>query len=125
MKYIRTADGRILDLDKIKQYSQLYQFSNGNHLYVEWTVISEEIDIIKQADTIEELCDEFVMQDNDCKLSQLMSHETIYMIQTHTNIDDIINDSKMQNYTIFGAIWTDKGLIYVAKMNEKGDLELL
>ena len=26
---------------------------------------------------------------------------------------------------LFGAIWTDKGLIYVAKMNEKGELELL
>ena len=25
----------------------------------------------------------------------------------------------------YGAIWTSKGLIYVAKMNEKGDLELL
>ena len=24
-----------------------------------------------------------------------------------------------------GAIWTDKGLIYVAKMNDKGELELL
>ena len=26
---------------------------------------------------------------------------------------------------IYGAIWTDKGLIYVAKMNEEGELELL
>jgi hypothetical protein len=26
---------------------------------------------------------------------------------------------------LYGAIWTDKGLIYVAKMNEKGELELL
>lgn len=26
---------------------------------------------------------------------------------------------------IYGAIWTDKGLIYVAKMNDKGELELL
>ena len=27
--------------------------------------------------------------------------------------------------TIKGAIWTDKGLIYVAKMNDKGELELI
>ena len=26
---------------------------------------------------------------------------------------------------VYGAIWTDKGLIYVAKMNDKGELELL
>ena len=31
-------------------------------------------------------------------------------------------DKKIQ---IYGAIWTDKGLIYVAKMNKKGELELL
>lgn len=29
------------------------------------------------------------------------------------------------DYEIYGAIWTDKGLIYVAKMNEKGEFELL
>ena len=29
------------------------------------------------------------------------------------------------NEIIYGAIWTDKGLIYVAKMNDKGELELL
>ena len=27
--------------------------------------------------------------------------------------------------TEYGAIWTDKGLIYVAKINEKRELELL
>ena len=26
---------------------------------------------------------------------------------------------------IYGAIWTDKGLIFVAKMNNEGELELL
>lgn len=26
---------------------------------------------------------------------------------------------------LYGAIWTNKGLIYVAKMNDKGELELL
>ena len=26
---------------------------------------------------------------------------------------------------VYGAIWTDKGLVYVIKMNEKGEFELL
>ena len=26
---------------------------------------------------------------------------------------------------VYGAIWTDKGLIYVAKMNNKGEFKLL
>ena len=29
------------------------------------------------------------------------------------------------NIEIYGAIWTDKGLIYVAKMNDKGELCLI
>ena len=28
----------------------------------------------------------------------------------------------LEEYEIYGAIWTDKGLIYVAKMNEKGEI---
>ena len=62
--------------------------------------------VIKQADTIEELCDEYVC----CK--------------------DIIFESELDDYIatgniVYGAIWTSKGLIYVAKMNDKGELELL
>lgn len=35
-----------------------------------------------------------------------------------------LEEAGQLNNTIYGAIWTDKGLIYVAKMNEKGELEL-
>lgn len=61
----------------------------------------------KVADTIEELC--------DC-----------YSYGTETTRD--INVAKGWNINdrrIYGCILTDKGLIYVAKMNEKGELELL
>ena len=30
-----------------------------------------------------------------------------------------------QGHQIYGAIWTDKGLIYAMKMNERGNWELL
>ena len=32
---------------------------------------------------------------------------------------------KIGKKIVLGAIWTDKGLKYVAKMNDKGDLELI
>ena len=35
------------------------------------------------------------------------------------------NDLFLEDYDWYGAIWTDKGLIYVAKMNSNGELELL
>ena len=30
-----------------------------------------------------------------------------------------------EKVVVYGSIWTDKGLIYVAKMNDKGELELI
>jgi hypothetical protein len=71
----------------------------------------------KQANTIEELCDTFVfemgLEHNICQL-------TFEQVR-----DNILNCELYSMSKLYGAIWTDKGLIYVAKMNEKGDLELL
>ena len=82
--------------------------------------------IIAQADTIEELCDEFVYIDD---------YERPYLCNFDYNQDAIIHYKNgeigcifktSKNYmNIKGAIWTDKGLIYVAQMNDKGELELL
>lgn len=114
MKYIRTKDGvykkslvSICELDGI-EYA-----SDDEMCYAE---------IIKQADTIEELCDEFVMNnelyvDCDTKYWRLIAYPGENVVYHYGN-DDIKNG-------IYGAIWTDKGLIYVAKMNEKGEFELL
>ena len=72
---------------------------------------------VKQANTIEELCDEFVIIPID------QNKEPITHFIRHVNepVNPFITDSNI----IYGAIWTNKGLIYVAKMNEKGELELL
>lgn len=67
--------------------------------------------IVKKADTIEELCDEFVVKmDGECitRRTLLELRDMVHYVQA-----------------IYGAIWTDKGLIYVAKMNDKGEFELL
>ena len=61
----------------------------------------------KIADTIEELCDKFVGICGTAKYKLIRFPPTI-------KFD-----------AVYGAIWTDKGLIYVAKMNDKGGLELL
>lgn len=117
-KYIRTKT----EIKKIETtlnnkelFDYLLQFSNYKD------------NLIAVADTIEELCDVFVVKDNDCGLCYLLNDESKYAIQYHIKdqIDILVNDFKMQNDTCYGAIWTDKGLIYVAKMNDKGELELL
>ena len=109
MRYVRTKDG---------VYSEKLTKINDNKVYVrdlccdyeEYTYAGE---VINQADTIEELCDEFV------------DEEQYYIIKNKNLIKDIPNKSELKNHKIYGAIWTSKGLIYVAKLNDKGELELI
>ena len=105
MKYIRTKDGRILlgtpnDNDLT---GMVLDYQNGEVI---------KIPIIAQADTIQELCDEFVFP----------KHK---IIVTYFDLKHRYTKEDLEDEVIFGAIWTDKGLIYVAKMNKKGELELL
>lgn len=69
--------------------------------------------VIKQADTIEELCDEFVGVDKTCENGHQLLRAVPYKC------------ANFWNGGVYGAIWTDFGLKYVAKMNDKGELELI
>lgn len=108
MKYVRTKEteyGCIIDTIRYKEQT-------GEECWI------PQNEIVKEADTIEELCDEFVFIDKN----KLIEH------RCWTHLEWAIANCKRNNIdisTIYGAIWTDKGLIYVAKMNEKGELELL
>lgn len=118
MKYIRTKDG-ICDL------SVLY-IQNCNLLKTGCKKLYDKLmsEKIKEADNIEELCDEyvavgipfrtFIVDLNELKRSGLDIHSFSRACYV-----------QYKNCAIYGAIYTDKGLIYVAKMNEKGELELL
>lgn len=119
MKYIRTKDGHLFP----------YQGKEKRYIYEERGEYKSS-PILNRADTIEELCDEFFMQWNEKEFpySTYRQHvrfagwgDLIRDIRSEKNYGKYLN----QDYEVFGAIWTDKGLIYVAKMNEKGELELL
>ena len=74
----------------------------------------------KQSENLEELCDEFVIEYRDGSK----------IISIHDNTDDFLREHKGEIESgciknVYGGIWTDKGLIYVAKMNDKGELELI
>ena len=127
MKYIRTKN-QIIEIDNNK-YSLIKL--NGNKLLNvkinEFGGIKREY-IIKQADTIKELCDKFAMKTN-------VSDEPFLL----DKISEVkVLKKQIKNYSqikylkkiIYGAIWTDKGLIYKAKMkgvlpNGEIDWELL
>lgn len=117
-KYARTKDG-IFELTGSWGYLNwtVEQIINNERVYetVQPPHFLKEVDIIKEAYTIEELCDEFVVCVKGKPICQFnrstWNYNEIKYLGTH---DDF-----------YGAIWTDKGLIYVAKMNDKGELELL
>lgn len=73
-------------------------------------------DIVKQADTIEELCDRFVVYIEDLDFYEIFD----YYDETFS----YVNASEYK-CKLFGVLETDKGLIYVAKANDKGELELI
>ena len=124
MKYIRTNKGKIYecvgedengydcDTRRLPLKHALTKVAKQKFYYgVEYA--------IKVADTIEELCDEFVIKVN---VHNIVVHD----LESALNLSkDYKNNELTKEYIIYGATWTDKGLIYVAKINEKGDLCLL
>lgn len=105
--YIRTKDG-IYKVEGETCHKKGYYIDR----YEEDVILKEQV--IKQSENIEELCDRFVVIDKETK--EVM------------NIVSFLEYAKLWSsckYNIYGAIWTSKGLIYVAKMDDKGKLVLI
>lgn len=115
-KYIRTKDDKIYEIIDETENSFELCGSFEKKIGCSCTMIKRLLDsnekpTYRLADTIEELCDEFVEYGN----------RPIVITQVNVKRGRMSGKTRI----ILGAIWTDKGLIYVAKMNEKGCLELL
>ena len=122
-KYVRTKD-YVYDTEKL-----VYGKIIDNKLYrVGWDVEKPtfEADIIEQSDNLADLCDGFyndILNDFDC-----FGFDGLYI---YNDFESFKEDWKA--YRVhdnwegdgYGFIKTSKGLIYVAKMNERGDLELI
>lgn len=113
MKYVRTKDGRI---------GKFYQDQSFT-ITCSLGCIDKK-NIINQADTIEELLDELVVH-NPSNDGHWFPKYFVYKNDWKNLLEPISDYKKSKGIEIYGAIWTDKGLIYVAKLNEKGELELL
>ena len=118
MKYIKTKDGKIWSFSK--PYGN-FVYEVGNEKNAKWWF--EIGEVVKQADKIEDLCDAVVRIKNN----RLPLCFNLPINATSKWIDDYLKIMmKDKNIIeIYGAIWTDKGLVYVAKMNDKGEFELL
>lgn len=112
MKYIRTKHN-------IYKVENTYEHLGKTYYGVKQFIATfGEKDVIKQADTIKELCDVFVLSwANQHRIEGTLDF-CVYMSKD----DRCVPKNSIK---IYGAIWTDKGLIYVAKTNDKGELKLL
>lgn len=112
-KYIRTEKG-------VYEVSEKATYCGKNFYYTTAEVTLEDIDIVKEADTIEELCDGFYIDEGN--------EFSFYKEQCYEDFEEskkIFFEDFDQTSTLYGFIKTSKGLIYVAKMNENGVLELI
>lgn len=119
MKYARTKDGFIYKITT-RNFGIFVIDEKGKLI---GRIDADEI--IKQADNIEELCD-FIA---------IVSENQIYDVETNIRgyfkyeYDQVLPEAKAEypeeHWNMYLGILTDKGLIYVAEMNDKGELELL
>ena len=121
MKYIRTKDG-IINYDRAIHNIKFWCSEHCYNYYFtrkELKKFEESIKNCKQADTIEELCDGWILE------SEAYTSGFFVIYNTKDNKQIMKNFKLLKDEKLFAFIKTDKGLIYVAKTNEKGELELL
>ena len=126
MKYIRTKDGKIvcpqLIDEKYEKQGDTYGMTEDESFWIssfhnpKHHKLGLERRILKQADTIDKLCDGYIVEHIDGTICCVIA-KTFDGAKEMIKIDEPCY--------IYGFIKTDKGLIFVAKMNDKGELELL
>lgn len=126
MKYIRTKYELGILVESNKDIKDKYgnYLKKGCYFKTWFSPYTEREDIIRQADTIEELCDEFVIY--YCDGWHLITiYDDEFGFKDDFDYDHNLKCALERGYEIYGSVWVDGSLIKVAKMNEKGELELL
>ena len=123
MKYIRTKDGIFEIIPEIMLTSLPPQYPTKQGIGV------RQDSVIKQADTIEELCDGFWWENE-------MHNEPIFIpnyglvldrVKAWKESDKELNDNSFDRITIYGSVYIHGyGWKHICKVNKnKGELELL
>ena len=109
MSYIRTKNGIFKAVDL---------YNDGNYVGV-----YNKKAILAKSDKLAELCDEFVIEVKD----KMPFVSSMFFINEKEQKEDIkaLAEYYKGYKNLYGAIWTSKGLIYVAKINEDGELVLI
>lgn len=115
-KYVRLKDGTICDgagnykIDEEGNYCEIVSRWGKN----EEVIMIPKESIEKESDNIEDLFDEFILFDDENKIHYKSQEGSIWWIGA-------IGYPK----SVRGAIFTNEGIIYVAKLNENKEWELI
>ena len=74
--------------------------------------------VIAQSDNLAELCDMTIVVDDEIPTD-------VFELEWCLDEELLRKYNDVKGVYVYGAIWTSKGLIYVAKLNDDGKLELL
>ena len=117
MKYIRTWYGKLFGVAGLsKTGKSVLYISKKSGKQCQMPRNSGD----RISDTIEELCDGLIVEEKGNE-----SNWFIMSIRDLQNLSDQDKEYQLKDWAFYAFIKTRKGLIYVAKMNEEGDLELL
>lgn len=111
--YIRTKN-RIYKVESETYDKQGYYI--GDYDVTSNVILKEQV--VDQSENLFELIDEFVVIRDSTKINQLVRTDDINYLKEMMREDKRIVEVK-------GAIWSDFGLKYVAKLDDKGNLELI
>ena len=78
--------------------------------------------ILRESDTIEKLCDHLVVIEKESSFSPHIQYRFLGNLFIDHSYDEKFQQNKL---IVYGAIWTNRGLTYVARMNDDGELKLL
>ena len=110
--YIRTKN-RIYKVESILRDSGFIKGYNVGEM-----AFIRKDQVINQAETIEELCDMTIVVDDE-------RPSNVFELEWGIDKELLSKYKDVQGVYVYGAIWTSKGLIYVAKMDNEGKLVLI
>lgn len=125
-KYVRLKAGTICDdgdnyrIDEEGNYCEVKTFMGRS----EEVIMIDRKWIDKESDNIEDLFDEYVV---DCKhKDSIQKYPFVYGLPKNIKSYYLdLNQDIKDTTIIYGAIWINEGLKYVARMNKDGEWELI
>ena len=114
--YIRTKNG-VYEVSHLNAYAT-HKRKGETLLEGYKTAYIKNENIISQSENLEELCDEYVVE------IIKLNFKYVWNERLNSKMEELKkNANKVCN--VYGAIWTEWGLKYVAKMDSEGKLVLI